>query len=174
MVETQPELELWRVIGLWELLITLLFLNQYVPSSNSPPRRIGSAPSDVPYWRSRRCLWSAKSGAAAYRRAQCLRSIKSDAGLLSEQKVLHPGQRLGLKRLHQHQNLGRIDWKCSKYDVPHRTQIACLSDVIFQVSDHRDDGARALGLKNLHCSRMRVVRYKSLVLVSTISTVLRS
>ncbi len=159
---------------MWKLLITLLFLNQYVPSSNSPPRRVGSTPSDVPYRRSRRCLRCARSGATAYRRARCLRSTKSDAGLLSEQRVLHPGRRLGLKRLHQHQNLGRIDWKCSRYDVPHRTQIACLSDVIFQVSDHRDDGAKALGLKNLHRSRMRVVGYKSLVLISTISTVLRS
>ncbi len=93
-------------------------------------------------------------------------------GSCQSEGVLHPGRILGLKRLHQHQNLERIDWKCLRYDVPHRTQIARLFDVIFQVFGHRDDGAKALGLKNLHCSRMRVVGYKSLVLVSTISTVL--
>lgn len=54
----------------------------------------------------------------------------------------------------------------------HRTQIACLSNIVFQVSGHQNDGKKALGLKNLHHLRICIVGYKSLVLVSTISTVL--
>lgn len=58
------------------------------------------------------------------------------------------------KKLHQHQNPeGRMNWQCSRYDIPHRAQIAGLSDAVFQAFGGQDNGAEALAhnFKDAHC-----------------------
>ncbi len=79
---------------------------------------------------------------------------------------------LGFRRQHQHQIPRRMNWECSKGDVPHSAQIDGLQKRLFfrPLAIGVKARTEVLGLKNLHCSRMHVVRYKSLVLVSTVST----
>ena len=45
-----------------------------------------------------------------------------------------------MSKLHQHQIPIRMDWECSRCDVPHGVQIGGLSDTDFQSFGRQDEG----------------------------------
>lgn len=42
-----------------------------------------------------------------------------------------------LQKLYQHQTIGKIDWKCSKYDIPYKTQPTGLFNTAFHTFDQQ-------------------------------------
>lgn len=52
--------------------------------------------------------------------------------------------KLGLRKIYQLQTPRKMEWKCLKYDVPHRTQLVGLANTIFQATGHQNKSMEAL------------------------------